>query len=327
MTAAERKRGPYTWQSNQALDLLEQLECRDRKAATLLYVTLTHMASRAHDGMHDGFVATGGDVERASGMHRATVSAARDSLVSLGLLRVNRVRQNLMQWALLDGDAEAVESNNAPVAPLEHALEIMFEPNGQVMVEPASQPNDQLMGEPASLAGERKPEVQRQELPPTSRAKTNLQTPPVRSPLKVVKTRETQEAALRAHALSVTYKGRAVPKPLAVRAGRMVAWYNHLTGQHRQWFTPNGEVTEDYKRALGAAINHPEVTDEQWQRVLRGVLANPWWDGPPTIGVVFGPSVVDDNLEAPTRGAARKRKTQVGDLLDHDLELMMNGAA
>lgn len=42
---------------------------------------------------------------------------------------------------------------------------------------------------------------------------------------------------------------------------------------------------------------------------MNTVLANPYMDwGTPSVGVVFGPNVVGDNLENPARGANRQKR-------------------
>lgn len=119
--------------------------------------------------------------------------------------------------------------------------------------------------------------------------------------------RESKEAELAAGTLSVRYRSRAVPVARAQTASVLIDSYNTETGQRRQRFKPDGSLTEDFKRIIGALTDHPEVETSQWNRTMNTVLANPWWDGSPSVGVIFGPKVVDDNLSDPARGGRKRR--------------------
>lgn len=124
--------------------------------------------------------------------------------------------------------------------------------------------------------------------------------------------RETREAELTAGTLAISYRGRKVPFARAGVAAQLLDAYNAESGQRRQRFNPDGSVSEDFKRVVGAVVNHPDVEATTWHRMLNTVLANPWWDGPASVGVIFGPKVVDDNLDSPARGASRRRPRESG---------------
>lgn len=104
--------------------------------------------------------------------------------------------------------------------------------------------------------------------------------------------------------LRLSYRGRAVPEPLARLAVALLEEYAAQADQPTQAWTPGGAPTPELKRVLGAVVDHPDVPGPRWAEVIGGVLANPWWAGPPSVGVVFGPNVVASNLANPGRGGA-----------------------
>ena len=81
--------------------------------------------------------------------------------------------------------------------------------------------------------------------------------------------------------------------------GRFVERTHHAL----QPFNLDGTASESLKRVLGALTTHADVTFDSWILTLEGVLAAPWWgDGPASIGAIFGPRIVEDNLANPDRG-------------------------
>lgn len=110
--------------------------------------------------------------------------------------------------------------------------------------------------------------------------------------------------------LKLTFKGRAVPEKRADDACQLLRIYCSLAGQHLQCFTSDGHPSESLKRVIGAMTTHADEPFEKWAATIEGVLANPWWgDGPASIGVVFGPKVVEANLANPEHG---KRQVKNG---------------
>ncbi len=128
--------------------------------------------------------------------------------------------------------------------------------------------------------------------------------------------REARERAVaNGDPLRLTYRRKVVPEPTAHMAVRMLREYARAADQTVQAWKPSGEPTEDLKRVLGAVLDHPEVDGREWVGVIRAVLARPWWEGAPSVGVVFGPRVVADNLRSPGRGGG-KRKTAAVQAVD-----------
>lgn len=111
---------------------------------------------------------------------------------------------------------------------------------------------------------------------------------------------------------SWSYFRRKVPTWACARSLRLLVEYNLQAGQRLGAFRHNGQPSEALKRITGAVLDHPDVDDVQWAEVVARTLAAPWWDGPPSVGCVFGPGVVDRNLAGPGTG---KRLTSNGQLL------------
>jgi len=56
--------------------------------------------------------------------------------------------------------------------------------------------------------------------------------------------------------------------------------------------------------------DHPSVRTN-FRRVIDATLEAPWWDGPPSVGVIFGPAVIEKSIARasapPQIGRARRR--------------------
>jgi hypothetical protein len=114
-----------------------------------------------------------------------------------------------------------------------------------------------------------------------------------------------EDALLFGRPLGLKYRGRAVDERVAVEACQLVQLYASRTGQTVQRFKRNGSATEELTRVIGALATFDDVPLAKWIATLETVLLNPWWDGPPSIGVIFGPKIVQRNLDDPAHGAKR----------------------
>jgi len=115
--------------------------------------------------------------------------------------------------------------------------------------------------------------------------------------------REVRETALEyGRPLLLKYRGKPVPEKRAVDACQLVRIYARHAKQPTALFNRDGSPSEALKRVIGALTTHDDVTFDTWSSMVPKVLARPWWDGKPSIGVVFGPKVVDGNLADPTGG-------------------------
>lgn len=100
---------------------------------------------------------------------------------------------------------------------------------------------------------------------------------------------------------SVTYRGKRVPVATARAALRAVESWAARTSQTIRQFDGQGKPTDSLKRVVGAMLSFPEVVD-LWPGMIDAALRDPWWQGPPSVGVVFGPAVVERMIEAAKRG-------------------------
>lgn len=86
---------------------------------------------------------------------------------------------------------------------------------------------------------------------------------------------------------------------LVAEAVRALEHFNAMTGRQCQPFTGRGKPSESLSRIIGAMLDWPAVRIE-WRRMIDRSLADPWWDGPPSTGVIFGPKVVEQSLAKAT---------------------------
>lgn len=94
---------------------------------------------------------------------------------------------------------------------------------------------------------------------------------------------------------AVMFGRQRVPAPLVQDAMRALEHFNELTGRECRPFTARGKPSESLKRIIGAMLDHPEAR-VLWRRMIEHTLADPWWDGPPSTGVIFGPGVVEQSI-------------------------------
>lgn len=111
----------------------------------------------------------------------------------------------------------------------------------------------------------------------------------------------TQEAAVVVEQVIPTWSFGKKKVPLEARATALACFeaYVVASGQRMRAFTSSGGPSDALKRITGAVLDHPDVSTERWGEVVRDTLASPWWSGPPSVGVVFGPAVVEKNLARP----------------------------
>jgi hypothetical protein len=103
---------------------------------------------------------------------------------------------------------------------------------------------------------------------------------------------------------SMTYRGRKVPRPVVDVAARSVRYFASKTGQTLRVVDGTGRASTSLQRVVGAMLAHPELADPDFaRRTIDFALAAPWWrdEGPPGVGVVFGPNVVERMVEQARR--------------------------
>jgi hypothetical protein len=103
---------------------------------------------------------------------------------------------------------------------------------------------------------------------------------------------------------SMSYRGRKVPRPVVDVAARSVRYFASKTGQTLRTVDGTGRASTSLQRVVGAMLAHPELADPDFaKRTIDFALAAPWWrdEGPPGVGVVFGPNVVERMVEQARR--------------------------
>lgn len=99
-------------------------------------------------------------------------------------------------------------------------------------------------------------------------------------------------------AKAVKHNGKAVPSETVSVAEQILASFNEQAGTKYGAYTGAGDPSENLKRIIGAVTAHPEITPDIGAAMVRQQLANPYWQGTPDAGNVFGPKIVERNLEA-----------------------------
>lgn len=119
-----------------------------------------------------------------------------------------------------------------------------------------------------------------------------------------------------APARKITVGGKPVDEKLWEVAVQAVAVFNEETGRRLSAVTGTGVASETGKRVYGRVRAFPELTIEQHGDIIRRTLRSRWWgDDEPSIGVVYGPRVFEDNIERPApaeKKAAPSRFTREG---------------
>lgn len=74
--------------------------------------------------------------------------------------------------------------------------------------------------------------------------------------------------------------------------------YNEATRGRLRAVKGDGSPSEAAKRVYGAVRGWPDLTLERHREIIERTLASKWWgDGPPSIGVVYGPKIFETNIE------------------------------
>jgi DNA-binding PadR family transcriptional regulator len=115
---------------------------------------------------------------------------------------------------------------------------------------------------------------------------------------------------------SVTFRSKKVPAPVVDVACRATSYFAARTHQTVKLVDATGAATDSLKRVAGAMLAHPELADPEFaKRAIDFALAAPWWkdEGPPGVGVVFGPKVVERMIEQAKRDAPPAPRAGKGD--------------
>ena len=70
-----------------------------------------------------------------------------------------------------------------------------------------------------------------------------------------------------------------------------LAAFNAAAHDRLPAFGGTGQVTEHLRTVTGAVLDFPDMDAAAWEQVVARNFANPWWEGAPGVGVIFGPKV------------------------------------
>lgn len=126
-------------------------------------------------------------------------------------------------------------------------------------------------------------------------------TPPTIGPEPSIEPPTTAlSVGARAKERAHTFNGQPVDRALAADAERALAHYAQRTEQGVVPFDGRGRTSESMKRIVGAMLAHPSLRTN-FVRVIDCTLRSGWWgDGPPSVGVIFGPNVVEREIARAT---------------------------
>lgn len=119
-------------------------------------------------------------------------------------------------------------------------------------------------------------------------------------------------------------------KPVDPDAWRLTASvldsFNVQAGRKLRLLTSAGVPSDAARRIYGRLRDYPDLTLAEHEAIIRRTLSSKWWgDDPPSIGVVFGPKVFEENITRPgTPRAARTNGERTASLVG---SLMARGEA
>lgn len=123
-------------------------------------------------------------------------------------------------------------------------------------------------------------------------------------PGKKTQKRESAGAGEREKKLRIS--GKPVKAEAWALTSQVLDLYNASAGSKLRLLTSAGSPSEAAKRIYGRVVLYPDLTREKYAGIIARTLASKWWgDGAPSIGVVFGPKVFEENITRPGTPAGR----------------------
>jgi hypothetical protein len=78
----------------------------------------------------------------------------------------------------------------------------------------------------------------------------------------------------------------------------VLAEFNAQTGKSLGAINGAGQPSEHAKRIYGRVIAYPKMSLNRHAEIIRRTLGSRWWgEGEPSVGVVYGPRIFEDNME------------------------------
>lgn len=129
---------------------------------------------------------------------------------------------------------------------------------------------------------------------------------------------------------SYSFSGKQVPAEHRRMAVDVLAVFNEKVGTRLRPFGSRG-ASVHLTQITGVVLDHPKWPIGHWRRLIDWTVDHPWWgEGTATVGAVFGPAVVEENIErcrqrerpsARTNGSPAANGDLIRDLLQAGGEL------
>lgn len=133
--------------------------------------------------------------------------------------------------------------------------------------------------------------------------------PPTRKEPSLPVNKEGARASGRVNGADPKIRGRAVKPDLWKLTGEVLAEYNRQAGSNLRLLTSGGQPSQAATRIYCRIADYPDIALEEHADIISRTLASRWWgDTAPSIGVVFGPKVFEDNIARPAESALNGTK-------------------
>jgi hypothetical protein len=129
-------------------------------------------------------------------------------------------------------------------------------------------------------------------------------------PTKKTQGKKTQKGSVGARE-KLRVSGKPVKADRWALTERVLAEFNRQAERKLRLLTSAGQPSEAAKRIYGRLLLYPDLSFDEHSDIIRRTLASRWWGAdPPSIGVVFGPNVFEENITRPEVPSERAAKLQ-----------------
>ena len=134
--------------------------------------------------------------------------------------------------------------------------------------------------------------------------KTEPKTEPKSNPPKSPQGESREITALS----EARFKGKQITRDRLNLTQAVLDAFNAKTGKNLRLLTSSGELSESAKRIYSRISAYPDITLAEYEDIIDRTIASRWWGvDQPTVGVVFGPKVFEDNINRPGTSQAKPR--------------------